>query len=312
MSVDFRQADFEDLCEIYNRSMPARYAIDPVLLRQHTVDSPSFDWGASCIDPGKAFVAVKKSPSNLYKGSNPDVSYICALGYQEPTVLLDLFKEVKRCLIDRGVAKLSFGSDSGHLFPGCPIDCSNLRHFLLIGGFEEGSESHDLERDLSDYEIPRPIPEGFSFRPVGQTDLPLLDEFLTREFSGRWRYDTFRKISEEADPGVIFGLFDGNTCEGFALTQFDGCETQIGGAVWKNDLGPNWCSLGPIGVSRRVRGKGCGTALLGTALSHLKAKGGRRCIIDWTGLVGFYGSHGFTVTRTYTGFSLDFERYRAV
>jgi GNAT superfamily N-acetyltransferase len=205
---------------------------------------------------------------------------------------------------------LQFGGENGHFFPGCPVDCPSIRDFLLIGGFEEGGESHDLERDLKDYHMPKPAPTGYSLRPVTEEDLPALSEFFLSEFPGRWQYDTFRKIEDEDDASVVFGLFEGDRCLGFALTQKDGCRTQIGGAVWKKDLGENWCSLGPIGVSKEIRGKGLGGALLGSALSWLRSEGGRQCIIDWTGLVEFYGLHGFQVTRSYRSCTLDVDRNR--
>jgi len=72
-------------------------------------------------------------------------------------------------------------------------------------------------------------------------------------------------------------------------------------------LGENWGSLGPIGVSAGLRGRGSGHALLGQALSHLRDLGARRTIIDWTGLVDFYGRHGFEVTRRYQYLSLALE-----
>jgi predicted N-acetyltransferase YhbS len=308
MITDFRQASIDAVCEIHNATFPARYAIDPLLLKQHTVDSPLFDWGASLIEPGKAFVVVKRSADRLYKGPSSDLAHICTFGFNDPTVLLDLLKESKRCLINRGVLKLQFGTDSGHFFPGCPIDCPAVRDFLLIAGFQEGGLAHDLERDLADYVMPKPPPEGFEFRAVQSEDLPELAQFFREQFPGRWQYDTFHQIDEEDNPSIVFGLFQGKTCHGFALTQLDGCKTQIGGAVWKKDLGDHWCSLGPIGVSKEVRGKGCGGALLGMALKSLKEQGGRRCIIDWTTLVDFYGLHGFEVTRSYHYCALDLER----
>jgi hypothetical protein len=43
---------------------------------------------------------------------------------------------------------------------------------------------------------------------------------------------------------------------------------------------------------------------LGEALSELKRRGVRPSIIDWTGLVDFYGKHGFEPTRRYREMSL--------
>jgi GNAT superfamily N-acetyltransferase len=309
MSHGFKDADFSKLAEIYNGFAPPKYRIDAELLRLKTVENPVFDWGASCIEDDHAFIAVKRSAASLYKGPFQDIAHVTILGFNDPHSMIDRMNETKRCLRDRGVQELFFGTDTGHFFPGVPTDFPALRDFLIIGGFTEGGEAHDMERDLKDYECKVPIPAGDVFRPLVESDLPELDSFLGREFTGRWRYDVIQKAAAEG-PGTVFGLFVEDKCEGFALLQWDPSKLPIGGAVWRNDLGEHWGSLGPIGVSAHLRGRGSGNALLGKALEHLRDKGTRRCIIDWTGLVDFYGAHGFEVTRTYRYMSLDLEASR--
>ena len=56
---------------------------------------------------------------------------------------------------------------------------------------------------------------------------------------------------------------------------------------------------GPIGVVERLRGRGLGRALLAVALDALHERGVRDCVIDWTGLLGYYGPFGFTPWKTY-------------
>jgi predicted N-acetyltransferase YhbS len=60
-----------------------------------------------------------------------------------------------------------------------------------------------------------------------------------------------------------------------------------------------WGQLGPIGVSKDVRGKGYGGCLLDASLLHLHMRGIRGCVIDWTDLVNFYGKFGFKPYREY-------------
>jgi predicted N-acetyltransferase YhbS len=60
-----------------------------------------------------------------------------------------------------------------------------------------------------------------------------------------------------------------------------------------------WGQLGPIGVSKDVRGKGYGGALLDAGLGYLRDQGVRGCVIDWTDLVDFYGKFGFKPYREY-------------
>jgi len=302
----FGPESIKEAVELYNGFYPPKYAVDEELLRQKTVENPVFDWGASCIESGVGFVAIKKSAASLYRGPNPDIAHITALAYRDPKEMLEILQAAKACLLNRGVAKLQFGADTAHLFPGCPNDVPSLCDFLTIGGFSKSGEAHDLERDLADYVNSAPAPSQDSYRACTEEDLPALESFLLREFPGRWHYDTMYKVAEEG-PSTVFCLFEGDRCEGFALIQQDGCKKPIGGAVWRVSLGANWGSLGPIGVAKGIRGRGSGNSLLGKALEHLRDHGARQTIIDWTGLVEFYGGHGFKVTRTYNYTTLDLE-----
>src|SRR5450432_2876164 len=131
MIHSFRSADFDHLASVYSNFAPARYRIDAALLKQKTVDSPVFDWGASCLDDENGFLAVKRSAAKLYKGPDQDSAHVTALAFKDPNVLVDLMQSAKRCLRNRGVGTLHFGMDSAHLFPGCPVDFPALRDFLL-------------------------------------------------------------------------------------------------------------------------------------------------------------------------------------
>jgi GNAT superfamily N-acetyltransferase len=307
MKHSFRTVDFDRLAEFWNGFYPARYRIDADLLRQHSVESPVFDWGASCVEEADgeilAFVIVKKSPVTLYGGADPDKTHLSAIGYCDAPYGVDLLADVKTLLRNRGVATLVFGQDSRHFFPGCPDDFPTLAGFLMVEGFEEVGLVNDLERDLSDYENKFPAPTGDELRVLEERDIPALEAFLYREFPYRWRYDTMSKVAIEG-PSCVFGLFHGDRVDGFAMIQNWTQHTAINGGTWRNDLGDHWGALGAIGVAKALRGHGSGNALLGAALSHLRDLGVRRCIIDWTGLVEFYGKHGFEVSRRYREFAL--------
>jgi predicted N-acetyltransferase YhbS len=311
MRLSFANADFETLTTLWNEFYPERYRIDADLLRLNTVQSAVFDWGASSVwyedSELCGLVSVKKSASALYAGPDQDTAHLSAIVYRDPRIGVDLLADVKRTLRNRGLARLVFGQDSRHFFPGCPVDFRSLEDFLMVEGFQEGGLAHDLERDLSTYVNPYGPVDGAVLRPVETDDIPALQEFFEREFPGRWNYDIMHKVRLEQSPSCVFGLFFGPNAEGFALLQDGKAKIPIGGAVWRNDLGADWGSLGPIGVSARLRGKGSGGALLGAALDYLKQSGARQCIIDWTGLVDFYGKFGFQVTRTYKSMALSLE-----
>ncbi len=313
MRIDFRDIDFERVARAWNRFYPAKYAVDASTIRFNTVESPVFDWGASCAaidqdDEITAFVIIKQSAARLYKGPDKDMFHLSAFAFCDANVAVDLFSYARNVLVDRGVERMAFGMDSRHFFPGCPIDVPAVVNFLTIEGFSAGGEAVDLERDLTGYENPFPVPSEFDFRIAREDDYFAIDEFLRREFPGRWHYDTESRLSVEGRPSVVYGMFAGEICEGFAVLQDWNCKHPVAGAVWRCDLGDQWGTLGPIGVAARLRGKGAGNALLGKALEHQRDLGVRKCIIDWTGLVKFYGGHGFQVNRTYRSMMLRLEQ----
>lgn len=311
MRQSFANPDFKALTELWNEFYPDRYAIDEDLLRLNTVQSPVFDWGASSVwmDDGSpvGWVSVKKSAKTLYPGPDQDVSHVSAIAYRDARAAVDMLADVKQTLRNRGITKLVFGQDSRHFFPGCPTDCKGLEGFLMVEGFAEGGSAFDLERDLSDYSNPYPAVPGAEMRYVGPDDHPALTEFMDREFPRRWAYDVENKVRLEAPMETVYALFLAGRVEGFALLQRHGAKIPIGGAVWRRSLGDRWGSLGPIGVSAHLRGKGVGGALLGAALQQLKTDGVARCIIDWTVLVDFYRKFGFEVSREYKSMTLNLE-----
>ncbi|RYG47846.1 GNAT family N-acetyltransferase [bacterium] len=310
MRQGFLGADFEALATLWNRFHPEKYRMDASLLIQNTVGSPTFDWGASCIemrdDEPIGFVAVKRSPASLYRHPDKDQYHLTALAYDDAETGLESMAYVKRILRNRGASRLVFGEDTRHFWPGCPADCAKLGMFLMVQGFEEGGEVVDLERDLTGYRYEGAVPEGDEFRRLEGRDLPALRSFLSAEFPGRWQYDTLNKVEAEG-PGTVFGLLQGGAVRGFALLQDASAKLPIGGAIWRADLGENWAALGPIGVAKDLRGTGHGGALLGRALQQMAEEGARRTIIDWTTLVDFYGKFGFIPTRRYQSLAMTFE-----
>lgn len=312
MRVSFRHADFTALTELWNRTYPDKYRIDRQILELNTIQNPLFDWGASQVELDDnlkpcGFVAVKRSASSLYSGPDPDAAHLSAIVSEDNRCCVDLLAHAKTVLRERGIYKLIFGRDWRHFMPGCPLDFPHLKDFLIVEGFDEEGDQHDVQRDISNYVPPPGVALSNHVRPLEMVDVPELDRFLKREFPGRWQYDTMMKIDAECRSNFIYALWQGRDLHGFALTQdasheFPGC-----GAIWRNSLGPDWCALGPIGVSESVRGQGLGDSLLATALDSMRQEGKKQCLIDWTSLVDWYGKHGFTPVNNFLSFSLRLD-----
>lgn len=316
MLVGFHYARFEDLAGLWNRCLPEAYRVSAELLKAHTVDCPLFDWGASVIEVDDdahplSYVAVKRSAASLYSGPDPDRSHLTAIVCADPKEALEMLAYVKANLRDRGVYELTFGQDYLHFFPGCPADLSGIRDLLTIEGFEPGGECHDLSQDLADHKPLKSAAETIARDrlEVGflkEGDCSELSRFMGAEFPGRWDYDVMAKTRAEGMQAVA-GLWSHGSLAGFCLTQDSSHKDYIGGAVFHGGLGEHWCSIGPIGVAKSIRGKGLGDALLDGTLELLRSGGKRQCVVDWTGLKNWYEKHGFKVSRTYRPFTLKLE-----
>jgi predicted N-acetyltransferase YhbS len=305
MIIDWREADLDQVLSLWNSFHPERYRIDLDVLKMNTVDSATFDWGASVLDIDfeglvRGFVSIKKAPSAFHKVGDPDAMHLSAIAFTEPSFGIDVLSEAKKILHQRGISNLLFGMDSRHFWPGVPVDFPMLNDFLTIEGFSISGEYFDIERDISDYQPPRPIPtEGVEFRLLTADDHGSMVKFFDREFPGRWRYDIIWKIEKEGGYNGLVGLIYKGEVHGFATIQDKTTRFPIGGAVWRNELGEDYGALGPIGVSQAVRGFGWGGALLSAGLIELQKRGCKQTIIDWTTLGDFYGKHGFEKSRLY-------------
>ena len=249
----------------------------------------------------------ERSASRFYRCTDRDVVHINSIAFDTPEIGLDLMTHAKHVVAERGHTRLVFGQDSDHLFPGCPDDLRRLVAFFLVEGFVGEGPVHDLERNLADYESPAKQVKNADLRMLTKADAKRLDTFLGATFPGRWHYDTNQKIAAEGIEASVFGLLVGDEVKGFAVIQSFGHKRPVNGAIWHLSLGDKWGGLGPIGVSEDIRGNGYGNALLAGALQELKSRGVENCIIDWTGLVEFYGKHGFVVTRTYDSLALPLD-----
>lgn len=299
----------DELAEIWAKSHLRRFLIDGPMFKRQVLDSPLFASDLSFVcDEG--FIALKApAVPTLFPGNPSGAHHISALAC--PDSADALIAHTIQAAKAQGIVKLVFGMDHDHIFPGCPIDEVKLASQLENAGFTKGPGlANDLQRDMLDYEVPEDSLDcltelGFEVRPADDEDEAALDTFLQETFPGRWHHDVMRKFRVSGEAHQIDVLMQGHECFGFSLTQDSSTQHPCGGGVWHLDLGENWASLGPIGISAKVRGMGLGGAILGASLSRLRDEGARQTIIDWTSLVDFYGMHGFHVTRQYASYSLE-------
>jgi GNAT superfamily N-acetyltransferase len=208
----------------------------------------------------------------------------------------------EQTLVSRGANRVVIGTEPHHYFPGILLDKrlpitleietpeNALLEFFARRGFEISTNvSNDLAREL-DTLPPLELP---SHARIVQADVEDVLEFVRQEFPGRWVYDT-NFVLQQAEHQHLALEVDGRVM-GFALIGLRSDPVILPSSLWLTED----CGLGPMGVSSALRGQGLGLALLIAAMHKLKARGGTRMGIDWTGVQAFYQKAGFEVVRRY-------------
>ena len=213
-----------------------------------------------------------------------------APSHQRQGVGRALLAAVEGQLRTAGVTAMNLGESLHHALPGIPEALDEARAFFFAQGYAPTQDVWDVRGDVS------ALPPG-----------PHAARRLYRPAAGPWRGRRVaavpgRDLPRPLDPaghgpepggrapiGHVMGLFEGEQLRGFAQLHVPGSP----GALRWASSNPTVAALGPIGVSKTVRGKGLGLALLEAGLANLRGLGATDTVIDWTTLLDFLRSVGF-------------------
>lgn len=309
----WRPSDETALLELWRRRWGERFPLDKALWEQQTAgDARHFraDLARVFEEGGRVVgaVSLKTPPSPpSWANQNPHnawISFLLVEPGREQDVGRELLEYALNTLRAEGFSRVQYGGDPSHFFPGVPVEDAALAGLLQAYGFEAAGLEQDFIRDLADYALPTAAREaleasGFRIGPCRPEQVPGLLGFLEATFPGRWLYETEQRLKVEPSPADVLVLGGEGQVWGFAHVYHRGSRRIGPGIYWREALGTTYGGLGPIGVSRALRGKGLGFALLCYGVQHLKELGVGRMVIDWTTLADFYGKIGFVPWRGY-------------
>jgi len=224
-----------------------------------------------------------------------DVGWIDAIAvnptYQRQGIGRALLAWAEEWLAAQGAATINIGCGLRHLTPGAPESAAPF--FVTCGYTLADDVNWDVARNLADYTPPpdlRAVPAAAYPAQPGQEDILL--GFLHREFPGRWTFETEEFLREGGRVSDFMLLWSASGVEGVCRLSFEDSLWGLG-RYYPYSLPRPWGQLGFIGVSEKVRGQGMGLFLLDAGLRRLHNTGVNGCVIDWTGLLDFYGKAGF-------------------
>ncbi len=225
--------------------------------------------------------------------------------HQRKGIGSELVSWAQNWLVSRGCKVIHLGGSLRPFTPGLPVELSNLG-FFLKRGFKDRGFAWDLSHDLGNYQPIRDDRVGLTC-PLRPDQEELFRRFLKREFPERWLFEFEESVRTGERLTDYQVLWAGGEINGMVILTFEDSPRPLD-RYYLHGLPRPWGQLGTVGVSKSLRGQGYGALILDSGLRRLAATGVRGCVIDWTGLLDFYGKYGFTPYRQYHMLVKDFNQ----
>ncbi len=304
--LDEQYAD--DILKLWNENFKQAYHVTSKMIRNKIFnDRDTFYEGSFLLqenDRLAGFIVSKVNRGTLAEYEN--CAWISSLvvdrKYRNRGFGKELFGRAEKELYGCGTEKIIIGGEFENFFSGIPDPSSQSLGFFSGRGFILNNDEHyDLSADISrisfdDLKIDMNKSEDYHTGEMTAKYKDKLSCFFDETFPGRWKTEVFDYLEHGGDMRNVLILWNKERIVGF-------CKIFI--SEGKDDLaasrGENWGSLGPVGISVDIRGKGLGDRILNDSLKCLQKRGAKNVIIDWTILKDFYGRFGFNPLRTYRG-----------
>jgi len=223
--------------------------------------------------------------------------------YQHQGLGSSLLAWAENWLKAQNVRRIRLGASLKPFAPGLPLplvpapqpEAEPHAAFFLQRGYlipRQQPYEYDTARDLQNYRRQTAELESVAVLPLSPQLAPSLDDFLLREYSGRWHAEYQQFLAENGNFSDYLVLLVAGQLQGFCRTTYETSERPLE-RFYPQRLPRPWGQMGPLGVSKAVRGKGLGALLIDSAAAHLAAQGIRGCVIDWTTLTALYARFGF-------------------
>lgn len=261
---------------------------------------------------GRAVSAELQPRMSGYEKRGWVIALAVAPEYQRQGLGSNLVRWAEDHFKAEGAVRSWIGASLRHFFPGPPTDIPGLDTFFGKLGYQFDPQlEYDLRGFLRDWVAPEPPPTvangDYYFTQGQEGEQQAILDFLWRAFPGRWLYEAELYFKQDGAPQDITLLkSQEGTIEGYLMTYHPQSRILGPGIYWTALREPTYGGIGPLGVSKNVRGLGLGLAIVAAGAEYLQGKGITDCVIDWTTLVDFYGKLGFKPWKSYHKVFKDF------
>lgn len=314
------ELEIGSLEKLWNDAIGPLFPIDERLLRQNLYGDPNFlpeDLVGAFNENNEliATVAFKQNivdlglqPADLTVGS---ISFLLISPmHRKRGIGKKLLELAENRLKERGVTNIKLGQDTRHFFPGVPCLLKEANAFFTKAGYQTQGLATDLSADLSRVDLAGIVgakglqlneSERYTFGSLQFEDIDELNAFFERSFPGRWYFEVtqFLQKSSMLEDIVVVKDVEKGKIVGFARICNKDSDVLGANVVFRGLLGENYGGLGPIGIDPDYRKEKLGLTLLYHGLKSLQERQVKQAVIDWTGLLDFYGIFNFIPWKEY-------------
>lgn len=312
--AEWQEDRLKELVDFWNKELGDHYPMREDLFKQNSFEDKNICLLGSAIalnDENQVIglvVAKRWNEDDLNVDMNKEVGWIqCLLidsSFRNRGIGTALLEKAELALVEEGVQTILIGRDPWHYFPGIPYEYSNLNRWFEKRGYTNNGSDHDLiahYNDQSDFKMPSL--DEVEFALLKESEKEQLLSFLHRCFPGRWEYEAIHYFKKGGTGREFVVIKKNKKIIGFCRVNDSESPFIAQNVYWSPLLNGHLGGIGPLGVDSEERKKGYGIAIVKAGISTLRSRGIHNIVIDWTGLVDFYGKLGYTKWKSYSKYS---------
>ncbi len=302
----------EELVELWNKELGTDFPMRNELFEQNSFRDENVFSEASriALDENNniiGFLVAKRWQEDLEVGMNPNVGWIQVLlvdqRFRNQGIGTNLLKHAEKTFLDSGISSVVLGRDPWHYFPGIPQPYHDVASWFEKQGYSKLGSDYDVLCEYNPANDPAfPKLEGVEFSVLDKKDKEAFLKFLNRCFPGRWEYEAIHYFEKGGTGREFVVLKKKDEIIGFCRMNDSNSPIIAQNVYWAPLFNEELGGIGPLGIDTNERKNGYGLAIVQAAIAYLRNRNVNSIVIDWTGLIDFYGKLGYEVWKSYDSY----------
>jgi GNAT superfamily N-acetyltransferase/predicted GNAT family N-acyltransferase len=305
----------KELVALWNSEIGTQFPMRDVLFIQNSFEDKNILPSGSFIAVNNenqviGFIVAKCWQENIDVHMNPEVGWIQVLlvksSERRKGIGSALLEKAEKALLERNIKKVHIGRDPWHYFPGIPKHFEEAINWFEKRNYLSGYQEYDLIRHFQDQPNSfNPDQYDVQFSLLQKEEKQEFLSFLHRCFPGRWEYEAIHYFHRGGTGREFVVIKKNGHIIGFCRINDPNSPFIAQNVYWAPLVDKPLGGIGPLGIDKNERKNGYGLAIVEAGISYLQERSIHNIVIDWTGLVDFYGKLDFKIWKEYQQLSKD-------